>query len=186
MEQWLSLLRINIEELDAEVQEKIYGSFYRFVYREILFITRDHSATEDIIQESFIKVTIQGPKTAHASNLASWVRQIARHTALDWLRKYKKGHQEIDAENVTIIEQNTAVADEVENKLRNEILYEAIQELKPEHKILLIMFYLEDKSYKEICSELRLGEQIVTQRLARARKKLLQHFLRKWNDHGEK
>ncbi|MFD0716981.1 hypothetical protein [Paenibacillus sp. GCM10027626] len=32
----------------------------------------------------------QGPKTAHAANLSSWVKQIARNTALDWLRKYKK------------------------------------------------------------------------------------------------
>ncbi|MEV2781779.1 sigma factor-like helix-turn-helix DNA-binding protein [Paenibacillus larvae] len=39
---------------------------------------------------------------------------------------------------------------------------------------------MEEKSYKEICHELNLSEQVVAQRLARARKKLLQHFSRKW------
>ncbi|MFD0716982.1 RNA polymerase sigma factor [Paenibacillus sp. GCM10027626] len=66
-----------------------------------------------------------------------------------------------------------SVADKVENKLRNEMLHLAIQELKPEHRTLLIMFYLEERSYKEICRELRLSEQVMTQRSARARKKLL-------------
>ncbi|WP_062497309.1 RNA polymerase sigma factor [Paenibacillus sp. 32O-W] len=185
MEQWLFLLRVNIDELDVEVQKEIYRSFYKYVYKDIFFIIREHAATEDIIQESFLKAITQGPKTTHASNLASWVRQIARNTALDWLRKYKKKRQEIDAESVNIIEQETAVSKEVENKLRNEMLHLAIQELTPEHRTLLIMFYLEDKSYNEICSELRLSKQVVTQRMARARRKLQQHFSRKWNDRDE-
>ncbi|MFD0716297.1 RNA polymerase sigma factor [Paenibacillus sp. GCM10027626] len=185
MEQWLFLLRVNIDELDAEVQEDLYRSYHKYVYKYIFFITREHTATEDIIQESFVKVITQGSKTAHASNFSSWVRQIARNTALDWLRKYKNNRQEVDAESVTIIDNQMSVADKVENQIRNEMLHLAIQELKPEHRTLLIMYYLEDKSYKEICKELHLSEQIVTQRLARARKKLLQHFSRKWNDHDE-
>jgi len=182
MEQWFFLLRVNFKELDNEIQKTIYRSFYKYVYKDIFLITREHAATEDIIQESFVKVTIKGPRTTHASNLSSWVRQIVRNTALDWLRKYKKNQQEIIIEEVTVTERGMPVADEVVNKLRDEIIHLAIQELKLEHRTLLIMFYLEGKTYKEMCKELHLSEQVVTQRLARARKKLLQHFLRKWND----
>nr|WP_313780394.1 sigma-70 region 4 domain-containing protein [Paenibacillus larvae] len=69
---------------------------------------------------------------------------------------------------------------DVEHKLRNELLHQTINELKSEYRCLLWLYYMEEKSYKEICHELNLSEQVVAQRLARARKKLLQHFSRKW------
>jgi len=78
-----------------------------------------------------------------------------------------------------------SVANEVETKQRDEVLYQAIDELKSEYRSILLLFYMEGKSYREICRELNLIEPILTQRLARARKKLLQHFLRKWNVDNE-
>lgn len=190
MEQWFFFLRANIGELDNEIQEKIYQSFYKFVYKDIFFIIREHQLTEDIIHEAFVKALTQGPKIPHMNNLPAWIRKVARNATIDWLRKNKKKQQEIDWDSVIINEQqviasNEIISEEVENKLRSEMLHQAIQELKPEHRILIIMFYLEEKSYKEICKELHLSEQVVTQRLARARKKLLKYYLRKWNDSYE-
>ncbi|WP_246061786.1 sigma factor-like helix-turn-helix DNA-binding protein [Paenibacillus oralis] len=51
---------------------------------------------------------------------------------------------------------------------------------------VLILFYLEGKSYRDICQELNLSEAVLSQRLVRARKKLLQHFLGKWVDYDER
>lgn len=72
------------------------------------------------------------------------------------------------------------VEDEVENKIRNERLHEAIAELQPEYRILITLFYIEEMSYKEIADMLGLTQQIVSQKLYRARKKLLQQFQQKW------
>lgn len=182
MDQWFFLLRSNYLDLDSHIQKDIYHSFYKFVYPDIYFILRDHSATEDVIQEAFVKTVLKGNTPAHAKNLAGWVKQIARNATIDWLRKNKKNRQIIDWEDVIIVDEKTSVTNEVELLLQNEELYDAIEELKPEHRILIIMFYLEEKTYKEISKELHLTEQIVTQRLARARKKLQKYFTRKWND----
>lgn len=73
-----------------------------------------------------------------------------------------------------------SVTSEVENKWRNEVLHETIAELNPDYRELLLMYYMEGKTYKEICQELHITEVVLTQRLARARRKLLQNFLRKW------
>src|SRR5690606_5446859 len=94
----------------------------------------------------------------------------------------KKNRKVIEWDDVIIVDEKTSVSNEVESIIRNEVLNEAIEELKAEHRILIVMFYLEGKSYKEICKELDLSEQIVTQRLARARQKLQKYFSRKWND----
>jgi len=42
------------------------------------------------------------------------------------------------------------------------------------------MHYFENKSYKEMSKELHLSEQVISQRLARARNKLRQQFSKKW------
>jgi len=83
------------------------------------------------------------------------------------------------------VRNEVSVASEVETKVKIELLYLALSELKSDYKTVLLLFYLSGKSYREISKELNLGEAVVSQRLARARKKLLQHFLEKWADHDE-
>lgn len=66
--------------------------------------------------------------------------------------------------------------------IRNEKLAEAIRELKPEYRIVLFLYYIAELSYAEISVEIGITEQVLTQRLARARKKLALHFSVKWGD----
>lgn len=184
MKQWFPLLRKDIDKLRPEVQEKIYRSFYQFVYRDIYFIVRVHADVEDIIQEAFIKAITQRSKITHTTNLPAWVRRIARNTTIDWLRKNKQRKQEWVSNHFNIKMDmdkfsTSSVASDFEIKISNEMLYQSIQNLKPEHRILIIMFYFEEKSYKEICKQLKLSEQVVTQRLFRARKTLKKLYQKK-------
>jgi RNA polymerase sigma factor, sigma-70 family len=188
MEQWYFLLRIPFHELDATIQKTLYESYYRFVYRDIYFMLRDHALTEDVIQDAFMKLIAKGPKLHTASNLPGWIKQVTRRTALDYLRKMKKDRQKIKESFVNIERDAFAeisIASDIENKWRNEVLHETIMELKPEYRILLYMYYMEGKTYKEICQELNITEVVLTQRMARARKKLLQNFLGKWVERDE-
>lgn len=188
MEQWYFLLRIPFHELDATIQKTLYESYYRFVYRDIHFMLRDHALTEDVIQDAFMKLIAKGPKLRTVSNLPGWIKQVTRRTALDYLRKMKRDRQKIK-ESFVHIESGAfaeiSIASDIENKWRNEVLHETIMELKPEYRILLYMHYMEGKTYKEICQELNITEVILTQRMARARKKLLQNFLGKWVERDE-
>jgi RNA polymerase sigma-70 factor (ECF subfamily) len=70
---------------------------------------------------------------------------------------------------------------EVENKMRDSLLHQALWELKSHYRGLLQMHYFENKSYKEMSKELHLSEQVISQRLARARNKLRQQFSKKWS-----
>ncbi len=185
MEQWYYLLRTPIDNLDIGAQQLVYRSFYQLVYSDIYFLLRDSYLTEDIIQDSFVKAAAQAPKLRSDANIPGWLKQVARRTALDKLKKIKKDRQMLSTSNVIIdnsVLDEISVARTVETKMRNERLRQAMDELKPDYRTMLLMFYLEGKSYKDICQELNMTETVLTQRMARARKKLLQHFLRKWAD----
>ncbi|MEK3731622.1 sigma-70 region 4 domain-containing protein [Paenibacillus sp. FSL M8-0334] len=73
----------------------------------------------------------------------------------------------------------------MEDQIRNELLHEALNELSPEYRQALFMYYIEEKPYSEISQELGKTEQAVAQTMVRARKKLYRYFSRRWVDADE-
>ncbi|MFD0715716.1 RNA polymerase sigma factor [Paenibacillus sp. GCM10027626] len=191
MKDWTFLFYQDFDALTPQMQELAYRSFYTLVYTDILYLLHDHSLTEDIIQEAFLKITsiIRKHKI---SNYSAWMRQVTRNMAIDYLKKVNKNQQIISLNDVHRIQRNletsteqTNVAKEVEKKIRDELLHQSILELSPGQRTIINLFYIEDMSYKEIAATLDLSEQAVSQKLARARKKLLKNFRRKWADSYE-
>ncbi|MBE3594260.1 MAG: RNA polymerase sigma factor [Candidatus Carbobacillus altaicus] len=185
---WYHLLRTPIVELDAAAQQLVYYSYYRLVYSDIYFMIRDHFLTEDIIHESFLKAAAKAPDLRFESNIPGWLKQIARRTALDKIKKLKKERQMLPLTSVNINSEawdEISVISQVENQIRNEQLHLALSQLKPDYRTILLMFYMEGRSYREISRELNLSESVLTQRMARARKKLLEYFIRNWADEDE-
>ncbi|MDT2246045.1 sigma-70 family RNA polymerase sigma factor [Paenibacillus larvae] len=74
------------------------------------------------------------------------------------------------------------VADLVEEQIRNDILHQAINQLKPKYRQIIIEFYFQEKPYKEIAQRLGLSQQALAQTLFRARKKLLHYFSKNGED----
>ncbi|WP_161605058.1 hypothetical protein [Brevibacillus massiliensis] len=92
----------------------------------------------------------------------SWLKQVARNAPFDIIRKNKKYRQVSDLDSVMIYEENEQPRDFpdstdeiVENMLRNESRVETLYELKVEYRIVLVLRYLEEMSYKEIRKRLR-------------------------------
>ncbi|RRJ64990.1 sigma-70 family RNA polymerase sigma factor [Paenibacillus oralis] len=182
MEEWYFLIRRPFHDLDTTVQKLVYDSYYQFVYRDINLILHDHALVEDVIQNAFIKLISKGPTLCSDNNLPAWIKLVTRNTALDYLKKIKKERILIRKSLIKIRNDEfseISVTSEVESKWRNEMLHEAITELKISYQILIYLYYLEYKSYKEICQELHITEGALAKRMARARKKLLQIFLDK-------
>jgi len=190
MEQWLTFLRSNFHHLDTSSQELIYRSFREMIYHDIYFLSRDHALTEDVIQESFLKVIEKAPKMRNAINIKAWVKKVARNTAFDFLKKNKKYRHVSDLQLVKENEfysptEELAVTEQVEEQIRNELLHEALNQLNIRYRNVLFLFYIEEKSYREIAEELQISEDALAQLLTRARKKLFYYFSRKWVDQDE-
>lgn len=165
MEQWFYFLRSPLDDLDVTIQELIYRSFYQFVYRDVYFMVRDHSLSEDIIQDAFLKAIKNGPKMRSDTNIPAWIKLLTRNTALDHLRRLTRDRQVLAESFVNISEMfvdEVSVANEVETNQRDEVLYQAIDDLKSEYRSILLLFYMEGKTYREICWELNLTEPVLT------------------------
>lgn len=105
------LLDNNYSELNAEVQKAVYMEFYNLVYGAIIYIVKDHGTTEDIIQESFLKVIKNLPITDSECKLKAWIRMVVKNTAYNYFRKVKKTRNELNTEYILIYDSISCAAD---------------------------------------------------------------------------
>lgn len=89
----------NFADLDLTTQQKVYGEFHKIGYRVIVKMINDHAATEDIIQDSFLKAIRNVPSVESKFQLVGWINTIVRNTTYNYIRKNKSSHIVIDMDS---------------------------------------------------------------------------------------
>ncbi|MCR2823745.1 RNA polymerase sigma factor [Lederbergia panacisoli] len=163
---------------DRESERVIFEMFYQRVYYTAYYIVQDRELAQDIVQETFLKAFQNMHTVKDGEKLGAWLAAIASRTAIDYLRKIKKWNEVVSEDHV-IDEQlsrnedfHSTVETIVEKKFLKNILLREIDELKPEHKQVLILAYLHDMKYDEIAKALDIKVTLVKTRIHRAKLKL--------------
>lgn len=177
------------EALHASVQKEIYKEFYELVYGSVYYMTLDHGSTEDIIQESFLKVIRHAPPIVDEAKLKSWIRTVVKNSVYSFLRKSKKYRNETDVESVVINNEHffagqtaASVEQEIEFKLMSEAAERALNELKPEYQALIELRWKRELSYKEMADLLDTSEETIKHKLHRAREAMRRRFAKLWGE----
>ncbi|WP_054957863.1 RNA polymerase sigma factor [Paenibacillus dakarensis] len=179
------LLAAEFNDISEPLQEEVYYEFYDLVYGQIMYVIRDHAAVEDIIQESFIKVITSKPVFDNEGKLKAWLRVVSRNTTMNYLRKNKKYRNQIDVDRVFISEEevvasSTNVEHQVESKMMEESITYYVEQLKPEYRLLIEYRWKHGLTYKEIADLLGTKEEVVKQRLFRARESVKKMLYKEW------
>lgn len=131
---------------------------------------------EDILQDAFIKVWKNLNGFDPRLTLESWIFRIVHNETISFWRKktsYSKNNVvQLDDERLNTL----SVTDDLD-ELDNEKLFNTIDEilplLKQEYREVLVLKYLENKSYEEISDILKIPEGTVATRLSRAKKSFI-------------
>lgn len=138
--------------------------------RGLLFRLVGESVLSDLLQESFLKAWEHRYKFRGESEASTWLYRIAYNCAVDHLRR--KGRQE----PVPQVE----VDERLEHELtQRELVDLALSALDTEARSLVILFYLEERSLKEIAEVFAIPEGTVKSRLNSARARMNEIFLKK-------
>jgi RNA polymerase sigma factor (sigma-70 family) len=140
-----------------------------------LAITRDVPASEDIAQDAFLSAWSHLPKLRNQSSFLPWLRQITRNLAHDHLRR-KYSEKRIDGDMDDIL---AVVADptpdhpeRISRQQEETVVAELIDELPEETREILLIYYREGQSSKQVASLLGMQDAAVRKRLSRARQSL--------------
>jgi len=155
--------------LMSKYQDKLYQHIRRMVV--------NHEDTNDILQNTFIKVYRSIGKFEERSRLYTWIYRIATNEALTHLKKNKKylNHHNMDTETFEL--ENKLKSDESPdgNMVRN-LLGKAIETLPEKQKSVFSLRYYEEMSYREISSVLETSEGALKASFHHAVKKIEQYF----------
>jgi len=144
------------------------------VFSLVLGIVKERTVAEDLAQEVFVKAFTSLKKFRRKSGFATWLYRIAYNTSVSETRKRKIKLKPFD-EQIEIAggleaneQQETA---DVQN-MRQKLLKRALSELPAEDKLILMLYYFEEKTVEEISSTSGLTASNVKVRLFRIRNKL--------------
>ena len=140
----------------------------------------DHEEIEELGQMVFIKAY----RSLHGFNthlkLSSWLYRIAHNLCVDYLRKTsKKHHISLDAEDeysqalIEKIASNENISLHLDHDAEKKGVRDIIRMLPEKYRTVILLFFVEDKSYEEISDILQIPVSTVWTLLNRAKK----HFL---------
>ena len=127
----------------------IIKEYNQKVYWHIRRILNNHEDTNDVLQNTFIKIWKALPKFKGDAKIYTWIFRIATNEAITFLNKNMK--HKSTSNNATIKEPSTTQAaikmdaTEIERKLE-----EAISLLPEKQRIVFNLKYFEDLKYDEI------------------------------------
>jgi RNA polymerase sigma-70 factor (ECF subfamily) len=138
---------------------------------------------EDIIQDVFLKVYVNLNAFDENLKFSSWLYRIAHNETINyWRRNKKKSSTDISwddneaLKNVIRDEHDTEQA--VYQKITNEQLLEVLEGIDEKYRTVLILNYLEGKSYQEIADILNKPIGTVGTLLNRAKKILKESLVK--------
>lgn len=162
--------------------EEAFANMILYIKDMILYIKDDlykiaktrianETDIEDAIQETMIETYKSIKKLNDPNKFKKWVIKILINKCNRIYRRKYKTDISIDEYNVETLKFNNII--DVENKLN---FYDIIKILNYEERLIIILYYMEDYSVKEIKNILKMNENTINTHLYRARQKIKKNY----------
>jgi RNA polymerase sigma-70 factor (ECF subfamily) len=190
-----SLTDQQVVELARKGREPAYreliGRYQRPVFSLIYRMVRDREKSEDLTQETFIKVLNAIERYDPSYKFSSWIFKIAHNTSLDHLRKkepetlsmqgspHARTDAEIEASSINPESHGHNPEEYTSNRELGSEIDQAIARLRPEYRTAIILCHVEGRAYEEIAEIMDVPLGTVKTYIHRARndlKKQLEHL----------
>ena len=188
---------MNAETLDLMLRTELpaarrgsheaYGRIVRACQNTVtaiaLAITGDVQASEDIAQEAFLSAWQQLDRLRNSASFLPWMRQITRNLARDWLRAQAQRPLSGEAAEIAIGMAADPSPEPADRLLRGEAEAAAediISALPEDSREVLLLFYREGQSSRQVAALLGLSDEAVRKRLSRARASVREDLLQRF------
>lgn len=174
MSEDLALLVKRMKEKDADAFDRIFEHYHNQLFRMAYLISGNYADSEDIVQETFVKCYCNCKKLNDCAAFPSWLYQILTRTAWNYSKKqgrekpaeilFEKGEPQTGNQPL-----NEVLKQEVHKQL-----YDAICQLDIKQRTVIVLYYFNQLSIREISRVMGCMEGTVKSRLHAARKNLEQ------------
>jgi RNA polymerase sigma-70 factor (ECF subfamily) len=177
------LIQQGDKEQFGVLMERYHKKLFRYG-QKFLF---DKDNIEDIVQEVFIKTYQNINSFDSTQRFSPWIYRIAHNTFINEIRRHSRNPLQFFDFDVLIshpADEDPAVKEREQNEMRT-MLDSGLEKVKANYREILILYYLEELSYKEIAEILRIPVGTVGIRLKRAKDSLKKVYEKQNISYGE-
>jgi RNA polymerase sigma factor (sigma-70 family) len=170
---------------DRDAYGRIIQASQNAVTAVALAITRDVPASEDIAQEAFLSAWQHLKRLQNPASFLPWLRQITRNLARDHLRAHRQLPLDGEAAELAIAHAADPSGSPMERLIDDEreaVAADLISDLPEESREVLLLYYREGRSSRQVAELLGLSDAAVRKRLSRARQSVRDDLLRRFAD----
>lgn len=150
-----------LQRTGKEITE-LYNRHVDTVYRVCFSFMKNKQDTEDMVQETFLRLLSSGVGFVSEEHEKAWLIVTASNLCKDTLKKWWRKSEDIDDPALGLQQPPFEI----------DAVLDAILKLPTDQKCAVYMYYYEGYSTAEIAAHLRCPHATVRSRLSRARKTL--------------
>ena len=151
--------------------EYLFNRYSEAIRRLLQHRSASVEDTEDLLQETFIKVYVNLQRYSADYTFGQWIYTIARNTHIDFERR-RQDELSIDEKFSVHAASTPSPEENLINLQQRSQIEQYISSLPEQYRRLFVMRFLEDYSYEEIAEKLRLPMGTVNTQIHRARERM--------------
>lgn len=154
--------------------DDLYEQYHLSLYRSACLMLGNVYDAEDVLQETFITAWTQIGTLRHAERLKPWLYRIMTHLVYKVGKKNRREQADadiVDKKDRLSVSQNN-LDETIERDTEQDAVRQALQQLKIKQREVIVLYYYNDLSIRDIALTCGCFEGTVKSRLYAARKEL--------------
>ena len=157
---------------DADAFEQLVAAYRDQVFRLALRMCGNEADADEVAQEAFLSAWKALPNFRGDSRFSTWLYQLTSHAAIDLMRREKRQIAAEDITGVSAPDPDPSPQQQAERSETRQAVRDAMGQLSPEYRQIVVLRFLQELSYEEIGAVLKLPPGTVKSRLNRAKSQL--------------
>ena len=165
---------------DEEAFADLMRSYHAFVYTIVIGVVDNPHDAEEVVQDAFLNAYQGLRQLEDTTKFKSWLAEITRNRARNWLRKQKGDTVSLDEVSEEMLQTADSPDERLTRQEQRELIRRTMETLPQKDRDIAHAFYLEGVSYDELTRTHGLSYNAIAFRLSRAKRQLskrLQYLL---------
>ena len=173
-------IQLCVKHRDPVGFEFLVQKYRREAFSHAFALLGNQEDALDVCQDSFAKAFAVIPRLRELPQFYPWFYCILRNRCLNLLARRQTSDRYREAQQLDLARAVDATnpGSLLEQREEQQRVQRALEALKPEHREILVMKYLQDRRYEEIANILAIPRGTVMSRLYHARTALREEYLK--------
>ena len=151
---------------------ELMREYYPLVYTIVIRIVDNPHDAEEVVQDTFLNAYRGLAQLENAAKFKSWLAEIARNCARQWVRKRRISTVPLDEVGEGVLQTQDSPDEQLTRREQRELIRRTMETLPQKDRDIARAFYLEGASYDELTSTHGLSYNAIAFRLFHIKRKL--------------